>query len=189
MAQIFPELTAQHRVFIASQHLFFVGTAPSGAAGDVNLSPKGYDAFRILSSREVAYLDLTGSGNETSGHLAENHRITVMFCAFEGSPLILRIYGTGEVVLPSSARWDELSPQFILRPGARQIIVVGIREVQTSCGFGVPLMDYRQDRDTLERWAVQKGDTGLDDYWRTKNASTRNGLPTPLGESLLTGAE
>lgn len=188
MAQVYRELSPHHQEFIAQQHMFFVASAPLHEEGHVNLSPKGYDTLRILSATQVAYLDLTGSGNETSGHLSENGRITLMFCAFEGPPLILRIYGRGEAVLPGTADWDALVSRFVLRPGARQIIRVQIHHVQTSCGYGVPLMEYRHDRDTLDRWAVQKGDPGLAQYWRDKNMRTIDGVKTPLGD-LIEGPE
>jgi hypothetical protein len=187
MAHVYPALSQLHQEFIARQHVFFVATAPLAGDGHVNLSPKGYDTFRILSANEVAYLDLTGSGNETSGHLAENGRITLMFCAFEGSPLILRLYGRGQVVLPGSERWGELRRLFGSRPGTRQIITVNVHRVQTSCGYAVPLMDYRADRDTLERWAVPKETDGIRQYWQDNNRLTVDGLPTPLGASLGLG--
>lgn len=183
MAEIYSELTPEQQQFIANQHVFFVGTAPLSADSDVNVSPKGYDTFRILSAREVAYLDLTGSGNETSGHLDENGRITVMFCAFEGPPLILRIYGRGEVILPGNPRWNAFSQHFPAKLGTRQIIVVHIRQVQTSCGYGVPRMEYQQDRDTLDRWAASKGEQGIADYQLKHNRVTRNGRPTSLGRT------
>ena len=181
MAKRYPELDPNHQEFIRRQPVFFVATAPSGPGGHVNLSPKGQDTFRVLDPHRVAYLDLTGSGNETSGHVLQNGRITLMFCAFSGSPLILRIYGEGTIVLPGSAEWETLQGHFAPGPGVRQIVHVMVREVQTSCGYGVPLLDYRGDRDTLTRWADQLGPAGLDAYRRTGNASTLDGLPTPIG--------
>ncbi len=180
--KVFDAIDDTHRAFIAAQRLFFVGSAPLSAEGHVNLSPKGLDCFRVLASDRVAYLDLTGSGNETSAHLHENGRITLMFCAFAGSPEILRLYGRGETVLPGSDAWAELRPLFGEYPGARQIIVAQIERVQTSCGFAVPRYEYVGQRDTLIRWAHAKGDDGLAAYHRERNAASIDGLPTPLGE-------
>src|SRR4051812_24583282 len=152
MGKLFTELTEAHCSFIAQQKLFFVGTAPE--TGRVNLSPKGLDSFRILNTRRVAYLDLTGSGNETAAHLLENTRITLMFCAFDGAPMILRLYGEGYTVLPKDVEWKELRPLF--GPpiaGERQITVIAISSVQTSCGFSVPFFSYVADRTQLTEWA------------------------------------
>jgi len=181
MGKRFDALLPEHRRFIEKQKIFFVGTAALSGDGHVNLSPKGHDAFRVLSDRRAAYLDLTGSGNETSAHLMENGRITVMFCAFEGPPNILRLYGNGTVALPGSDEWEALLPLFPSLSGARQIIVVDIHLVQTSCGYAVPFMSYEGERETLLRWADQKGEEGLDAYRRQKNAASIDGLPTPIG--------
>ncbi len=189
MGKLFTELRPEHELFIQQQRMFFVGSAPIDADGHVNLSPKGYDVFRILSPTEVAYLDLTGSGNETSAHLQENGRITIMFIAFEGAPLILRLYGKGKVILPGMSRWDELAKQFELLPGARQIITVNVHTVKTSCGFGVPFYSYTKDRDTLQKWAKTKDEQGLLAYQQEKNAVSMDGLPTPLGERWLSGMD
>lgn len=183
MGKQFPAMLPTHEKFILQQHIFFVGSAPLSEEGHVNLSPKGHDSFRILSPNRVAYLDLTGSGNETSAHLLENGRVTVMFCAFEGPPNILRLYGTGTVLLPGSSEWDALYPLFTPLPGARQIISIEIHKVQTSCGFSIPFMNYAGERDTLQRWAIQKGADGLKEYRQEKNTSSIDGLPTPLGQS------
>jgi hypothetical protein len=175
LESISPEL----RAFIESQHVFFVASAPLEPGGHVNLSPKGMDTFRVLGPNRVAYLDLTGSGNETAAHLLENGRVTVMFCAFEGKPVVLRLYGRGRVVRPGSSDWAELSPLFPALPGARQFIVVDVTRVQTSCGFGVPVMRFEAERDTLVRWAESKGDEGLRQYREKKNRASIDGLPTP----------
>ena len=166
------------REFIEAQHVFFVATAPLEPTGHVNLSPKGMDTFRVLSPTRVAYLDLTGSGNETAAHLVQNGRITFMFCAFEGNPKILRLHGRGRVVGPDSPQWAELSPHFPTLPGMRQIIVADILRVQTSCGFGVPLMTFAGDRDALAHWALAKGEEGLVRYREQKNRVSIDGLPT-----------
>jgi hypothetical protein len=184
MAQAYDSITPDLAKFIEAQPMFFVASAPLSAEGHVNVSPKGLDGFRILGPHRVAYLDLTGSGNETSAHLAENGRITFMFCAFKGRPQILRLYGRGEVVMPSDAAWAELRPLFPDNPGVRQIIVADITRVQTSCGYAVPLMDYVGQRDTLTRWATSKGEEGLDEYWRVKNTVSLDGLRTPLADHL-----
>lgn len=181
MAKVFDSITPELQAFITAQHLFFVATAPLSSAGHVNLSPKGLDSFRILSPNRVAYLDLTGSGNETSAHLVENGRITFMFCAFQGAPCILRLYGQGRVLLPANSEWTELHTLFLPIAGARQIIVADIDRVQTSCGLGVPLMEFEGQRSALVDWAEKKGEEGLAAYWQQKNLVSLDGLPTPLG--------
>jgi len=127
-------------------------------------------------------LDLTGSGNETSAHLAENGRITFLFCAFRGTPQILRLYGKGVTVLPGVQRWDELVANFSSYPGIRQIILASIDLVRTSCGYGVPLMELQRDRETLARWSTSKGEEGLADYRGANNRTSLDGLPTPLAQ-------
>ena len=183
MARTYPEITAELRRFIARQHCFFVASAPS-EGGHVNLSPKGLDSLRVLDGRRVAYLDLTGSGNETSAHLAENGRLTIMFCAFAGPPRILRLYGRGSVVLPDSPEWEALAPNFTMHPGARQIITLDVERVQTSCGYAVPLMSFETDRDVLDTWTANKGPEGLEQYRRQKNAVSLDGQLTPIGARL-----
>jgi hypothetical protein len=185
MGKQFAALLPEHEAFITKQHLFFVGSAPLSAEGHVNLSPKGYDSLRILSPNRVAYLDVTGSGNETSAHIHENGRVTVMFCAFEGPPNILRLYGKGTVILPDTSEWKLLYPLFTPIPGARQIISIDFDIVQTSCGYSIPFMSYTGERDTLQRWSVQKGEEGLKQYWEEKNSLSIDGLPTPLGGMKL----
>lgn len=153
MAKTHESITDDLAEFIVSQPVFFVATAPMAREGRVNLSPKGLDCLRILSPLRVAYLDLVGSGNETSTHITENGRITFMFCAFNGSPRILRLYGRGRVVLPPDDEWPRLAPHFPDYPRIRQIIVADINRVQSSCGFGVPLMEYIGQRDLMLRTA------------------------------------
>lgn len=184
MAKYFAEMLSEHQKFIKEQHMFFVATAPLGAEGHVNLSPKGYDTLRILSSTEIAYLDLTGSGNETSGHISENGRITFMFCAFEGPPVILRLYGSGKVILPDTEEWEQMVGHFEMMPGARQIILAEIHKVQTSCGYSIPFMNYSGERETLIRSNLKKNETELENYLREKNSSTIDGTLTPLGKKL-----
>lgn len=181
MGKLFSEILPEHEAFIQKQRIFFVGSAPLDEEGHVNLSPKGYDVLRILSPTEVAYLDLTGSGNETSAHLDENGRITIMFTAFEGPPMILRLYGKGRVILPQTPEWEQMVGHFELLPGARQIIAVTLHAVKTSCGFSVPFYSYSGERDTLKKWAAVKGDDGLLAYHREKNVESMDGLLTPIG--------
>ncbi|MHB1188229.1 pyridoxamine 5'-phosphate oxidase family protein [Thiobacillus sp.] len=180
MARFYPSLDAKHRAFIAAQKLFF--TATGTADSRLNLSPKGMDSLRVLSDRRVAYLDLTGSGNETAAHLKHDGRMTLMWCSFDADPLILRLYGRGRVVRRQDAAWSELRRHFPTLPGERQIIVLDIESVQTSCGYAVPMYAYQGERDTLARWAEKKGTVGLLDYWREKNQASIDGLPTGLLE-------
>jgi hypothetical protein len=179
MGKAISSITDDLATFIREQPLFFVATAPLSRDGHVNLSPKGLDTFRLLGDDRVAYLDLTGSGNETAAHLAENGRITFMFCAFSGAPRILRLHGSGWVVVRDSERWAELRPLFREVPGVRQIIEAAITRVATSCGFGVPLLDLVGQRDTLPRWAETKGPEMLARYRREKNTTSIDGLPAP----------
>jgi hypothetical protein len=183
MAKLFDCITDELQTFIARQHLFFVATAPLSPDGHVNLSPKGLDCFKVLSPHRVAYLDLTGSGNETSAHLQENGRITLMFCAFESKPLILRLYGRGRTVLPNSPDWEILAAHFPALPGIRQIIVAEIDRIQTSCGMAVPLYEYQDQRKELIKWAEKKGIQGIQDYHQLKNQVSIDGLPTPLQQT------
>lgn len=178
MAKFYPEITAALQKFIAEQHIFF--TASASTTGHVNVSPKGIDTFRCLDSRSVAYLDLTGSGNETSAHLIENGRLTIMFCSFTQQPLILRLYGQGSVVRPRDAAWHELHDLFQPLPGTRQIIKLAIELVQTSCGNGVPFYEYAGERESIIQWAEKKGKDGLHQYWQEKNQVSLDGLPTHL---------
>ncbi|MGB3656028.1 MAG: pyridoxamine 5'-phosphate oxidase family protein [Rivularia sp. (in: cyanobacteria)] len=184
MAKVFDSITEELQNFIANQHIFFVGTAPLDSTGHVNLSPKGNKTFRILSSNKVAYLDLTGSGNETSAHLQENGRITFMFCAFEGSPSILRLYGSGKTILPNNSEWESLYSHFPEIPGTRQIIVAEIERVQTACGMSVPLYEYQAQRENLVKWAAKKGESGIKEYHQNKNMVSIDGLATPLSEII-----
>jgi hypothetical protein len=175
-------ITAELGDFIARQPVFFVATAPLSRDGHVNLSPKGLESFAVLSPTRVAYLDMTGSGNETAAHVLENGRITFMFCAFEDPPKILRLYGAGKPLRPDDPCWKELIGRFPSFPGARQIIVVDIERVQTSCGFGVPLMQLQSQRSLLIDWAQKKGPEGLAQYQQRKNSRSIDGLPTSIAE-------
>jgi len=181
LGQVLECITPDVMAFIEAQPLFFVASAPLAKNGHLNLSPKGLDSFRVLSPNRVAYLDLTGSGNETAAHLTENGRITFMFCAFSGAPRILRLYGRGAVILPNAPEWPALAPLFPSFPGIRQIIAADIHRVQTSCGFAVPVMKMVEPRDTLLRWAEAKGKQ-ISGYRQKKNARSIDGLSAPLAE-------
>jgi hypothetical protein len=185
MAKFYDSIPEELAEFIRRQHVFFVASAPLSASGRINISPKGMDTFRILSANRVAYLDLTGSGNETSAHLSENGRITFMFCAFEGKPMILRLYGSGRTVLEGDAEWAQLKGLFPDLAGARQIIVADVTQVQTSCGYAVPFMDFKEERDQLVKWCETKGKEKIRTYWREKNVRSIDGLPTPLGRGIV----
>lgn len=177
MGRVHEVITDELAAWIAQQPVFFVATAPAGADGHVNLSPKGLDTFRVLGRRSVAYLDLTGSGVETIAHLRENGRVTIMFCAFSGAPEIVRLFGRGTVHELGTPGFVDLAPQFPDHPGARAVIEVECERVQSSCGFAVPLMDPVGDRDRLLDWARAKGDDALVEYRANKNATSIDGLP------------
>lgn len=178
-AAISPEL----RAWIEAQHVFFVATAPSGDGGHVNLSPKGLDTLRVLDERTFCYLDLTGSGAETIAHLRQNGRITVMFCAFEGPPRIVRLHGRGVVLRPGDEGFADLAGRFPALPGVRSVIRVDTDRVSSSCGYAVPHLEFRGDRDTLVTWAERRGPEGIEAYWGEKNAVSIDGLAA-LGGSL-----
>jgi hypothetical protein len=183
MAKQFKQIEPFHREFVQKQRIFF--NASAAAEGHVNVSPRDGAALRVLDANTVVYLDQTGSGNETAAHLLANGRLTLMFCAFEGPPLILRLYGQGRILPRHSAEYaDLLASHFdnIEPPGARQIVSLDIDLVQSSCGFGVPLFEYASERDQLIRWAEAKGEDGLEKYWHQKNVRSIDGLPTGLFE-------
>jgi hypothetical protein len=181
MAERFASIKPDLAEWWAAQPLFFVATAPGGARGHVNLSPKGLDTLRILGPTRVAYLDLTGSGVETIAHLRDDGRITLMACAFAGAPRISRIYGAGTVYELGSAGFCELMPNFPELPGRRAIIDIAVDRVTTSCGYAVPMMDLVSDRDRLLEWARAKGDDGLVDYRASKNERSIDDLPGLIG--------
>ncbi len=178
MAAFFDQLDNKLTAFIREQHMFFVATAAGD--GRINLSPKGMDTFRVFSNSRVGYLDLTGSGSETSAHVLADGRITIMFCSFGEKPLILRLYGRGEVIRPDAPSWAEWIAHFTALPGMRQIILLNVESVQTSCGFAVPKCELVQTRQTLVEWSQKKGEAGLNDYRAMKNHKSIDGLPTGL---------
>jgi len=178
MGKLYTQLTDDLAGFIRRQKIFFVGTAAD--EGRANISPKGMDTLRVVTEDRVVWLNLTGSGNETAAHLRENGRITLMFCAFEGEPLILRLYGHARIFHPRDAEWDSLITLFPATPGARQIIDMSVDLVQTSCGFGVPFFEFKAERDQLEKWAEKKGPEGIQKYWEEKNRASVDGKPTGI---------
>jgi hypothetical protein len=178
MGKRFNEIGDQRREFIEQQKMFFVGTADSD--GRVNVSPKGMDSFKFMGDNRVVWLNMTGSGNETAAHLIENDRMTIMFCAFEGSPMILRLFGHARVIHPRDSEWDGLFSMFRAIPGARQIMDMQVDLVQESCGMAVPLFDFNEQRDLLVQWADRKGDQGLHDYWESRNQVSIDGKPTRI---------
>jgi hypothetical protein len=180
MGRRFETLSEQHMRFIAAQKIFFVATATADSR--VNLSPKGMDALRVVDARRVVWLSLTGSGNETSAHVQQDPRMTLMFCAFEDPPMILRIYGTARVTHPGDPEWTDLQSLFKPFPGARQIFDLKVDSVQTSCGMGVPYFSYAGDREQLVDWALKKGDACVRDYWAEKNQLSIDGIPTRIVE-------
>ena len=185
MAEFFDELDDAHRAMIAAQPVFFVATAAADAR--INLSPKGYDCFRVLGPKRVAYLDLGGSGNETNAHLLADGRITLMFCNFRQPAQILRIYGIGQPVVPWDREWDQLAAHFTLLPGTRQIFDIAVGSVQTSCGYGVPLMALERERPTLLKHHA-KADPG---EWAGKYKRRRtsiDGLPAKTTDRYIAGA-
>lgn len=188
MAEFFDALNDKHIAMITAQPVFFVASA--AAEGRINLSPKGYDAFRVLSPTRVAYLDLGGSGNETHAHLAADQadagRITLMFCNFQQPALILRIYGKGRAVLPQDSEWAELSAPFTLLPGTRQIFEITVESVQTSCGWGVPFMALEGERETLKK-AHSQSDPAEWEAKMAKRTSSIDGLPTRPTDRYIGG--
>jgi hypothetical protein len=180
VARFDDRLTDSIKDFIAAQHVFFNASAPR--EGRINLSPKGRDTFRILDDRTVGWLDLTGSENETAAHMVDNGRLTVMFCSFEGKPRIVRLYGRGEIVRPQDEAWTPLHESFPSLPGERQIVLLHVESIMTTCGFAVPLFEYKGERDDLIEFACKMGDQKMDEYRHQKNQTSIDGLPTYLFE-------
>jgi len=178
MAKIFEAIDGRLAEFIDRQKVFFVATSPGKHEGHVNLSPKGVDGtFTIIDQRTVAYLDIVGSGIETVAHLQHDGRIVVMFCAFEGPPRVVRLHGRGSVHLPGDPVWQELIGRFPPQPGARSVIRVAVERISDSCGYGVPLMEYRGERGQLADWVNCKTPEQMAEYKAAKNARSIDGLP------------
>lgn len=178
MAKFYNQLEPKLQEFIEKQKVFFVGTA--AAEGTVNVSPKGMDSLRIVDSKQLAWLNLTGSGNETAAHLIETPRMTLMFCAFEGNPLILRVYGTARAIHSQDSEWSAWISKFPALPGTRQIFLLDIDRIQTSCGFAVPRLQYIEDRNELSDWSKKKGEAGIKEYWKENNQTSIDGKPTKI---------
>ena len=176
MAKQFPALEEPHTKFIAEQHIFFAGSAAPD--GRVNISPKGGDALRVLSPSRILWRNLTGSGNETAGHLLAANRMTLMWCSFTTRPLILRAYGTARTIHAGDPDFAALDAHFTPHIGARQIYDMSVDLVQTSCGYAVPFMDFVEDRPTLDTWTEDRGEDGIRTYWAERNAATIDGAPT-----------
>lgn len=177
MGKLYAEIDDRLRAFIARQHLFFVASAPSGPDGHVNCSPKGLDTFRILGPTRVAYLDFVGSGVETIAHLRQNGRVVLMFCAFDGTPNIVRLHGRGVAVEPRDPEFAALRAGFAEARGVRAVVRVDVTRISDSCGYGVPLYRYEGERPQMGEWAERKGEAGLEKYQREKNARSLDGLP------------
>lgn len=178
MGQQYSELSDNHIEFIKKQKIYFVGTATTESK--INISPKGMDSLRVLDGKRVIWLNITGSGNETAAHVQEDPRMTIMFAAFEGKPLILRLYGKAKVIHKMDKEWEELITFFNSLPGARQILDLSIELVQSSCGMGVPYFDYVDERNMLDKWAEKQGDEGIKEYWSKKNQLSLDGKPTNI---------
>jgi hypothetical protein len=176
MGRTYDAIDDKLAAFLSAQPMFFVATAPSGVEGHVNVSPKGHDTFRVVDARTVAYLDLTGSGIETIAHLRENGRITFMFCAFDGPPRIVRLHGRGRVIEPVKAEFHAWRSRFPEHDGVRAIIVADISRISSSCGYGVPLMQFQGERPQMQEWLDRKGAAGLEAYKAEHNISI-DGLP------------
>jgi len=178
MGQQYSELSEKHVKFISKQKIYFVGTATDDSK--VNISPKGMDSFKVLDSKTIAWLNVTGSGNETAAHVQTHPRMTIMFAAFEGNPMILRLYGDATAIHHNDPEWSKLYCHFSPIPGVRQIFKLSIEMVQTSCGMSVPFFDYVEEREQLNDWAVKKGEDGIKDYWQQKNQVSLDGIPTNI---------
>lgn len=177
MGKIYTELDDRLREFIAAQQMFFVATAPLSPEGHINLSPKGLDSFRVLADKQVAYLDLSGSGVETIAHLRENGRLVIMFCSFAGPPRILRLYGRGRAVERGDSDWERCRDEFPAYAGARSVIVMDLERIADSCGYGVPRYEFRDQRTQLTDYAERKGEETLARYRAEYNRESIDGLP------------
>lgn len=180
MGKRYSEIPDKLKQFIEEQKVFFVGTATTD--GRINISPKGMDSLRILDANRVLWLSVTGSGNETSAHVQESPRMTIMFAALEGNPMILRLYGSARVIHKKDSDWKDKVTLFGPLPGARQIFDMTVDLVRTSCGMGVPFYEYAGEREQLNEWANKKGEEGIKEYWRDKNQESIDGKKTHIIE-------
>jgi hypothetical protein len=180
MSKFYTKITSKLQKFIEAQKIFFVATAPN--SGRINLSPKGMDSFRVIAENSVLWLNVTGSGNETAAHLLENERITIMFCSFEKAPNILRLYGKGKEIKEGDKSWKDLISLFPKTPGTRQIFKINIDSAQTSCGMSIPYFEFKGERNDLNDWAKEQGTEGIQNYWKNKNQTSIDGLPTKILE-------
>ena len=178
MGKQFDQISDRQKAFIAAQHMFFCGSAAPD--GKVNVSPKGMDSLRVVGPNRIVWRNMTGSGNETAGHLAQHPRMTLMWCSFDTRPLIFRAYGTAQALHPRDAAFDELNALFPEALGARQIYDMHVEMVQESCGYAVPFYDHKGPRETLTHWAKDKGPEGIQTYWDERNQHTLDGLPTHI---------
>ena len=178
MAVKFDSINKAHIEFIEKQKMFFIGSA--GAQGYINVSPKGMDTLKITDENTVVWLNYTGSGNETSAHVQENGRMTIMFNSFDKAPLILKLYGHAAVIHEKDSRWDEMVGHFESHVGIRQFFEMKVELVLTSCGYGVPEYEFKGERNTLKKWAEQKGREGIKAYWAEKNVETLDGEQTHI---------
>ena len=183
MGKHYSKITDKLKKFIEDQKMFFVGTA--AADSKINISPKGMDSLRVTGPGRVVWLNLTGSGNETAAHVLANPRMTLMFAAFEGNPMILRIYGKARVIHRNDPEWENTISLFKPLPGSRQIFDLDVELVQTSCGMGVPFYDYAGEREQLNAWAIKKGEHGIKEYWKEKNRLSIDGDPTYILEKNI----
>ncbi len=183
MGKRYFEIPDKLKQFIENQKVFFVGTATADSR--INISPKGMDSLRVLDANRLVWLNATGSGNETSAHIQENPRMTIMFVALEGNPMILRIYGNAKVIHRNDPEWQDKITLFGSLPGARQIFDLAVDLVQTSCGMGVPFYDYAGEREQLKEWANKKGEEGIKEYWKKKNQESIDGKPTRIIEKNI----
>lgn len=180
MSKFFTEVIPELEDFIKAQKIFFVATAAE--EGRINLSPKGHDTLRVLSSNKLVWLNLTGSGNETAAHLLKNDRITIMLCAFDGKPLILRIYGHAKIYHERDAEFQKHINLFEENTGSRQIIILEVDSVQTSCGYSIPFMDFKEERGQLNSWSKKQGKERIETYWQEKNTKSIDGFETNIIE-------
>lgn len=178
MSDFYTHISPEIEDFIKEQHIFFVGTAASD--GRINISPKGHDSLRVLSPNKIVWLNLTGSGNETAAHLLQQNRMTIMFCAFEGKPLILRLYGSAKIYHERDAEFHKHIGLFEKNTGSRQIIVMNVDSLQTSCGYSIPFMDFKEERGMLNSWSEKQGKTRIENYWKEKNTTSIDGFETKI---------